>query len=40
MNRCVVRKCNNLAMRGFRKCIIHIQGIKQVHEMAQEGEEE
>tara|TARA_R110002051_G_scaffold204759_3_gene270853 strand:- start:54 stop:167 length:114 start_codon:yes stop_codon:yes gene_type:complete len=37
MRECVNRKCNNLAFKGFRKCMLCIQ---QVKEKEVKGEEE
>lgn len=38
MNICVVRKCNNFARKGFRKCIPCMQGIRPLDQIKEEEE--
>ena len=38
MNICVVRKCNNFAHRGFRKCIPCMKGIRPLEQVKEEEE--
>ena len=38
MRMCVVRKCNKLARKGFRKCMPCMQGIKPIEQLKEEEE--
>tara|TARA_R110002167_G_scaffold235136_8_gene440441 strand:+ start:371 stop:487 length:117 start_codon:yes stop_codon:yes gene_type:complete len=38
MRECVSRKCNQIAMKGFRRCIYCIKGIKPLEVIKEEEE--